>query len=129
MYTFYSMTGLGFFLFALAFPPSIEVIFCPPNARALPTALPAPEPPAVAFPLPPLLPFEAEDAASLPPAAAPFTPPLFSSSCALLFCLSLARSVSLLLMEKNIGPSSASHSGSTALAQRMYSLLVNTSSW
>lgn len=33
------------------------------------------------------------------------------------------------LMEKNMGPSSASHSGSTAVTLFMYSLCVYTSSW
>lgn len=33
------------------------------------------------------------------------------------------------LIEKNIGPSSASHSGSTAVTLFMYSLWVYTSSW
>ena len=33
------------------------------------------------------------------------------------------------LMEKNMGPISASHSGSTAVTHCMYSLVVYTSSW
>ena len=33
------------------------------------------------------------------------------------------------LMEKKTGPSSASHSGATAVTHCMYSLTVNTSSW
>ena len=40
-----------------------------------------------------------------------------------------ARNTVRTLMEKNMGPSSASHSGSTAVTHCMYSLLVNTSSW